>query len=77
VIWLVLGLIVGAMVALLIRKEWQGDGRPLDPAAVTRAAIDLYAIGRKIDVELTKQEQRQNATRARREIAEALDEEAP
>jgi hypothetical protein len=71
-IWLVFSLVIAALVVLLIRKQWPTGRPPLDPAAATRAAIDLHAIRRKIDAELTKQEQRQNATRARREIAEAL-----
>lgn len=73
VIWLVVGLLVGAVVALVIRREWQDDDQPLDPEAVTRAAIELHRIRRRIDVVMTKQEQRQAGVQARREIAEALD----
>jgi hypothetical protein len=72
-IWLILGLLMGALVVLVIHKVWLSGEKPLDPAAATRAAIDLHAISRRIDADLTKREQRQNATRARREIAEALD----
>jgi hypothetical protein len=73
VIWLVVGLLVGGVIALLIRAEWQEDEQPLDPEAATRAAIELHRIHRRVDVVMTKQEQRQAATQARREIAEALD----
>jgi hypothetical protein len=73
VIWLVVGLLVGAVVALVIRREWQEDEQPVDPGAATRAAIELHRIRRRIDVVMTKQEQRQVGTQARREIAEALD----
>ncbi len=72
-IWLILGVLVAALAILVVLKDWRSGERPLDPAAATRAAIDLHAIRRRIDVELMKREQRQNATRARREIAEALD----
>jgi len=73
VTWLVVGLLVGGVVALIIRAEWRSDERPPDPEAATRAAIELHRIHRRIDVEMTKQEQRQAATQARREIAEALE----
>ncbi len=76
-IWLVVGLLVVGVVVLLIRKEWQGDERPLDPVSATRAAIELHRIHRRIDVVMTKREQRQAATQTRREIAEALDDEEP
>jgi hypothetical protein len=76
-IWLILGVLVTCLAILVVLKDRQGGEKPVDPAAATRAAIDLHTIRRRIDVELTKREQRQNATRARREIAEALDDEAP
>lgn len=77
VIWLIVGLVVGALLALAIRREWQDDEKPLDPEAATRAAIALHRIHRRVDVVMTKREQRQAATQARREIAEALDDEEP
>jgi hypothetical protein len=48
VIWLVLGLFIAALIVLAIRKGWQNGEKPLDPAAATRAAIDLHAISRKL-----------------------------
>jgi hypothetical protein len=75
VIWLVVGLLVGGVVALLIRAEWQSDEQPVDPEAATCAAIELHRIHRRIDVEMTKLEQRQAAVQAHRELAEALDDE--
>jgi GAF domain-containing protein len=77
VIWLVVGLLVGGLVVLLIRGDWQSDEEQIDPETATRAAIELHRIHRRIDVVMTKQEQRQAATQARREIAEALDNEEP
>jgi hypothetical protein len=76
-IWLILALLFAALVGVIVAKEWHRPApAPSDPEAALRAAVALHAIRRRIDVEVLKREQRQRATQTRREIAEALDEDA-
>jgi hypothetical protein len=75
--WLVLALIVAVLTVIVIRKERNGPNEPPDPEAAMRAAVELHAIHRRIDVALTKSEQKREASRLRREIAEALDDDVP
>jgi hypothetical protein len=44
----------------------------LDPEAVARAAVELYAIHRRLDVAWTRAELHRESTRVRREIEEGL-----
>lgn len=48
--------------------------RPLlDPEAEAKAAVELHRVRRNLDTSLVKSEQRRDAERVRRSIAEALD----
>jgi hypothetical protein len=49
----------------------------LDPEVAARAAVDLYAIRRRLDVAWLQSEQRRESTRICREIEEALSERRP
>jgi hypothetical protein len=71
--WLVLLLVVGALVAVVVLKE-RRPVEPLDPEEIVRAAVELHAIRRRLDVAWTKSELRQDSARLRRGITEALDE---
>jgi hypothetical protein len=76
-IWLVLILIVFGFFGYLV---WKGSDEPppdIDPEAAQKAAIELHRISRRLDVARLKHEQHQAATQARREIAEALNDDAP
>jgi uncharacterized protein YehS (DUF1456 family) len=70
--WLVLIVLVAALVALIAKKR--GKEQPVDPEAAVRAAIELHAIGRRLDIAQARHEQRLAALQLRREIAEALEE---
>jgi hypothetical protein len=51
---------------------------PVDPEQALKAALTLHRIRRNLDTAWTKQEQRRDGTRLRREIAEVLgDDERP
>ena len=71
--WLVLFLIVGLLVVLIGYQRSQRPPQPLDPEEAMRATIELHRISRRLDVARLKHEQRCDAARSRREIAEALE----
>ncbi len=65
-------LIVCGLAAYLI---WQTSEQPpsaVDPEAALRAAAELHAIRRRLDVEQLQHEQRWDARRLKRELAETL-----
>jgi hypothetical protein len=64
-------LIVVVVIAGLHRPP--AEPPPVDPESMTRAAIELHRIGRKLDVAYTKVEQRRGSARLKREIRDALD----
>jgi hypothetical protein len=76
-IWVVL-LLLATVLMLLIRWKAGRDvpAEPVDPEQAMKAAIELHAIRRRLDVAWTKTEQRQNASRLRREMTEALGDES-
>jgi hypothetical protein len=72
-IWLV----VLALIVLLVLAVWviRGDSpseEEIDPEEATRAAIELHAIRRRIDVARTRSQLQRDAMQVRREIAEEL-----
>ena len=71
-IWLVLFLLVGLLVALIGFQHRQPPP-PLAPEESMRAEVELHRISRRLDVARVKHEQRSDATRAKREIVEALE----
>jgi hypothetical protein len=74
---LALVLLLGVLVGLIAftRRAPRAE-IPTDPEAALRAAIELHRIGRKLDGAWLKSQQRQDATRLRRDIGEALDDDA-
>jgi hypothetical protein len=71
--WVIL-LLVATGLALLIRWKvgQEAAAKPLAPEEAVQVAIELHAIRRRLDVAWTKAGQRQDASRLRREIGEAL-----
>ena len=67
---------LAAVVGYLVAKSSQPDlpPPPTDPEAEMRAAVELHRIRRDLETRWTKTEQRQEAERVRRQIANALDE---
>jgi hypothetical protein len=67
--------------ALLVYLLWlshdQEPAPPVDPEQAYQTAAELHAIRRRLDVAELRHRQRQEARRVRREIAEALDDDAP
>jgi hypothetical protein len=66
-LWLYVICVVVAIVAM-VRSLFTG-GRTFDPAAY-RAVVGLYAIRRRLEVDLFKAELRRDAARFRRELDE-------
>jgi hypothetical protein len=61
------------IVVIIGLRRPRSEPPPVDPEAMTRAAIELHRIGRKLDVAYTKVEQRRDMSRLRRQISEALE----
>lgn len=77
-IWLVLLLIVAFLLGYLVWMHSDDTPPPIDPEQAMKAAVELHAIRRRLDVARTRTEQRRDVTRVRREIAEAMtDDSAP
>jgi predicted negative regulator of RcsB-dependent stress response len=71
-------LIIGGLVGYMIWRSSQPDTPPdVDPEQAIKAAVELHAIHRRLDVAWTKTEQRREGTALRREIAEALNNDEP
>ena len=67
-------LVIGALsVSLLGRVSRADQEYPLDPEHLQRAAVELHRIRRRREGAELRQGQRQEAMRAKREIAEALE----
>ena len=67
-IWLVIVLVVVVLIALAL-----GRSAPLPDETTYQAAVDLHAIGRRIDLSLFKSELRRDAAALRRELRDELD----
>lgn len=68
-------LVALALVVCLLVTLWaiSDDSAPeIDPEEVTRTAIELHAIQRRIDVAQTRSELQRDAMQIRRELAEEL-----
>ena len=74
--WVVLLLLMTGLALLLRWKAGQeAVAPPVDPEEAVKAAIELHAIRRRLDVALTESEMRQAGDRLRRNIRERLDDE--
>lgn len=74
-IWAVLVLIAAAVVGYLIWKHSEPSAAAapdVDPEQAVKAAIELHRIRSNFDVSWIKSQQRREAARLRREIAEVL-----
>jgi hypothetical protein len=73
-VWVILVLIVVGLGAYLIWKhsEPSTPPTPVDPEQAVKAAIELHRIRSNFDVSWIKSQQRREAARLRREIAEVL-----
>jgi hypothetical protein len=69
--WLIVVVLALCLLAVLFRRPEPSP--PIDPEALTRAAIELHRIRRQLDAAHLKTEQRQDMARLRREIRRALD----
>jgi hypothetical protein len=71
--WLLLGLLLVSLGGLIAYMWREAPPKPVDPEAAMRAAVELHRIGRQLDAAWLKTQQRQGASRLRRDIADALD----
>jgi hypothetical protein len=71
-------MLVFGLVGYLLRQSGEGDAAvPPDPEALRKAAVELHRIHRRLEAADLKQRQRRDAARFKRDLAEALDKEAP
>lgn len=65
--------VVAAVLGYLVWKRSEPCGTPdVDPENAVRAALELHKIRSRLDASLIKTEQRQDAARLRRQLAEIL-----
>jgi len=73
--WLVLAALLLALVLAvnLKRPSPSASSEDVDPEQAMKAAVELHRIRRRFDVSWTRSQQRREAARVRREIAEAFE----
>lgn len=68
-----IALVVAAVLGYLVWKRSEPRGTPdVDPEKAVKAALELYKIRSRFDASLIKSEQRRDAARLRRQLAEIL-----
>lgn len=66
-------LVLAGLVGYLVHQSSPPSPPPLDPEKVMQAAVDLHRIRRRLDVADLKHQQRRDALRLKRELAESAE----